>query len=133
MQCLGTNVSRPSRLTLRGWSAITFALNIAAIRFVLDRAAAFVRDASQVTRKRSRSIIRLMQPKPARLSPAKYIEWEMKSSVKLQYVDGEVYAMSGASRRHNLIVGNLLRRALNAAAEHKHCQVFGSDMRVQVD
>ena len=74
-----------------------------------------------------------MQPKPARLSPAQYLEWEMTSSVKHEYVDGEVYAMSGASRRHNLIVGNLLRRALSAAVEQKHCQVFGSDMRVQVD
>lgn len=74
-----------------------------------------------------------MQPKPARRSPAEYLEWELKSPVKHEYVDGEVYAMSGASRRHNLIVGNLLRRALNASAEQKHCQVFGSDMRVQVD
>jgi Uma2 family endonuclease len=57
----------------------------------------------------------------------------MKSSVKHEYVDGEVYAMSGASRRHNLLATNLLRRAANAAAEQKHCQVFGSDMRVQVD
>jgi Uma2 family endonuclease len=74
-----------------------------------------------------------MNPKPAQLSPAQYLEWEMKSSVKHEYVDGEVYAMSGASRRHNLIVGNLLRRALNAAAEHGGCQVFGSGMRVQVE
>jgi hypothetical protein len=65
-----------------------------------------------------------MNLKPAQLSPAQYLEWEMKSSVKHEYVDGEVYAMSGASRRHNLIVGNLLRRALNAAAEHGGCQVL---------
>ena len=74
-----------------------------------------------------------MQPKPARLSPAQYLEWEMNSPLKHEYVDGEIYAMSGASRRHNLLAANLLRRAANAAAEHAGCQVFGSDMRVQVD
>lgn len=77
--------------------------------------------------------LKIMQPKPARLSPAQYLEWEMKSPVKHEYVDGEVYAMSGPSRRHNLLATNLLRWAANAAAEQKHCQVFGSDMRVQVD
>jgi Uma2 family endonuclease len=74
-----------------------------------------------------------MKPKPAQLSPAQYLEWEVKSSVKHEYVDGEIYAMSGASRRHNLLATNILRRAANAAAEHGGCQVFGSDMRIRVE
>ena len=74
-----------------------------------------------------------MKPKPLQLSAAQYLEWEARSRVKHEYVDGEVYATSGASRRHNLLVTNLLRRAANAAAEHRNCQVFGSDMRVHVE
>ncbi len=74
-----------------------------------------------------------MRPKPARLSPAQYFEWETKSPVKHEFVEGEVYAMSGASRRHNILATNLLRHAANAAAGHGGCQVFGSDMRVQVE
>jgi Uma2 family endonuclease len=73
-----------------------------------------------------------MKPKPAQLSSAQYLEWEVESTVKHEYVDGEVYAMSGASRRHNLLATNLLRRAANAAAERDGCQVFGSDMRIQI-
>jgi Uma2 family endonuclease len=73
-----------------------------------------------------------MKPKPAQLSSAQYLELEVESSIKHEYVDGEVYAMSGASRRHNLLATNLLRRAANAAAEHDGRQVFGSDMRIQI-
>lgn len=74
-----------------------------------------------------------MQPKPAPLTPAQYLEWEEKSPVKHEYVDGEIYAMSGAKRRHNLIASTFVRHAGNAAAVRKDCQVFGSDMKVYVE
>ncbi len=74
-----------------------------------------------------------MEPKPARLSPAEYLEREEKNPVKCEYVDGEVYAMSGAKRRHNLIASNLVRRAREAADSRAGCQVFGSDMKVYVE
>lgn len=74
-----------------------------------------------------------MQPKPAPLSPAEYLEREEKSPVKCEYVDGEVYAMAGAKRRHNLIAANLVARAWRAAARLEDCQVFGSDMKVYVE
>ena len=74
-----------------------------------------------------------MQPKPAPLSPAQYLEWEEKSPVKHEYVDGEIYAMSGAKRRHNLIAANLVSHAWNAGSNRKDCQVFGSDMKVYVE
>jgi hypothetical protein len=35
-----------------------------------------------------------VEPKPALLSPAEYLEREEKNPVKCEYVDGEVYAMS---------------------------------------
>ena len=56
-----------------------------------------------------------MQPKPAPLSLAEYLDREEKSPVKCEYVNGEIYAMSGAKRRHNLIAANLLYRARGAA------------------
>lgn len=74
-----------------------------------------------------------MQPKPAPLSPAEYLEREQRSPVKCEYVDGEIYAMSGATRRHNLITSNLLGRAWNAGTNRHECQVFGSDMKVYVE
>lgn len=74
-----------------------------------------------------------MQPKPAPLSPAEYLEHEQHSPVKREYVDGEIYAMSGAKRRHNLIAAALIRHAGNKAALVGDCQVFGSDMKVYVE
>lgn len=74
-----------------------------------------------------------MQPKPIPLSPAEYLEREQKSPVKYEYLDGETYAMSGATRRHNLIAGNFLGRAWHGSAKRQGCQVFGSDMKVYVE
>ena len=75
-----------------------------------------------------------MEPKPALLTPLQYLEREEKSLIKGEYVDGEVYAMAGAKRRHNLIASNLVYRARDAAAAGRQdCQVFGSDMKVYVE
>ena len=74
-----------------------------------------------------------MQKQSARLNAVEYLAKESRSTIKHEYVDGELYAMAGASRRHNLLVTNLIRRAGNAAAERGHCQVFGSDMKVHVE
>ncbi len=73
-----------------------------------------------------------MKPKPAQLSSAEYIDWESKSPFKHEYVDGEIYAMSGATRRHNLIASNLVEHA-RAAGRRRGCQIFGSDMKVHVE
>ena len=60
-----------------------------------------------------------------------YFRYEENSPVKHEYVAGEVYAMSGATARHNRIVGNILGR-LFPVARLSPCDVFVSDMRVQV-
>jgi Uma2 family endonuclease len=73
-----------------------------------------------------------MQPKPAPLSPAEYLDREEKSPVKCEYVNGEIYAMSGAKRRHNLISANLVYLA-RGAGRSRGCQVFGSDMTIYVE
>jgi hypothetical protein len=46
------------------------------------------------------------------------------------YVAGEVYAMSGATARHNLIAGTVFARCL-AAESGTACRVFMSDMRLE--
>ena len=75
-----------------------------------------------------------MQPKPAPLTPAEYLAREEKSPVKCEYVDGEIYAMSGAKRAHNLLCSNLVFHARGAAVgNYAPCQVFGSDMKVYIE
>ena len=59
-----------------------------------------------------------------------YLFGEQDGQVRHEYVDGEVYAMVGASDRHGLIAGNL-HTALNLALPDR-CQVFISDMKVRV-
>lgn len=73
-----------------------------------------------------------MQPKPTPLTPTEYLEREEGSPVKNEYVDGEIYAMSGAKRRHNLIAANILGHAWREATA-RGCQAFGSDMKVHVE
>ena len=59
-----------------------------------------------------------------------YFRFEEESPVKHEYVAGEVYAMSGATARHNLIAGTVFARFL-AAESGTACRVFMSDMRLE--
>jgi Uma2 family endonuclease len=59
-----------------------------------------------------------------------YLHFEESSPIKHEYVAGEVYAMSGATARHNRIAGNVFARLL-AAAKAGPCDVFVSDMRLE--
>ncbi len=62
---------------------------------------------------------------------AEYLAQERRSATKHEFMDGETFAMSGASAAHNLIVGNLLA-ALHHQLRQRPCRVYPSDMRVQV-
>jgi Uma2 family endonuclease len=70
----------------------------------------------------------LAQP---RVTPAEYLAMERSSREKREYINGRVYAMAGASRRHNLIVGNILRE-LSTQLRGRPCEAYVSDMRVKV-
>lgn len=72
----------------------------------------------------------LPNPKPF-LSVEDYIEGELHSEVKYEYLAGEAYAMAGASRAHNIITCNL-GFALHAHVRGGPCQVFMSDMKVHL-
>jgi len=60
-----------------------------------------------------------------------YFRFEERSPTRHEYVAGELYAMSGATARHNIIAGNIFAR-LCPATDNGPCHVFMSDMRVQV-
>jgi len=64
-----------------------------------------------------------------RLSIQEYLALERQSEGRHEYLDGEMFATSGASRRHNRIVLNVGKR-LDSALEERGCDVFVSDMRV---
>ena len=60
-----------------------------------------------------------------------YLESEKVALVKHEYVYGQVYAMAGASKRHNLIAGNIFV-ILQRVALQKGCAVYISDMKVRI-
>jgi Uma2 family endonuclease len=64
-------------------------------------------------------------------SPQEYLELERKAEYKSEYFSGEIFAMSGASERHNLIVMNVAA-ALHNQFRGRPCKVYASDMRVKV-
>jgi len=66
------------------------------------------------------------------ISEQEYIEGEKISDIRHEYIDGEVYAMAGSSRRHNSIALNLAI-ALKQSSRGTSCDVFSSDLKVRID
>ncbi|MBA2340476.1 MAG: Uma2 family endonuclease [Pyrinomonadaceae bacterium] len=67
----------------------------------------------------------------ARLTPEEYLAIERRAETKSEYLNGGVYAMVGASRKHNLITGNIFRQIGNQL-RGKDCEAYINDMRVRV-
>jgi Uma2 family endonuclease len=65
------------------------------------------------------------------ISPEQYLEAERRAETKSEYLAGQVFAMGGASERHNLIVANLVA-AIHAQLKGRPCRVYPSDMRLRV-
>lgn len=60
-----------------------------------------------------------------------YLAWEAEQPEKHEYLDGEVFAMAGASESHVTLAGNLFM-ALRNHLRGGPCSVFISDMKLQV-
>lgn len=65
------------------------------------------------------------------LTPEEYLALERQAETKSEFYAGRIFAMAGASRRHNLIAGNVLA-SLHGQLRQRPCSVFSSDMRVKV-
>jgi len=60
-----------------------------------------------------------------------YLALERESEIRHEYLDGEIFAMSGGSRQHNRISWNIVG-ALDAQLRGGRCEGFASDMRVRI-
>lgn len=65
------------------------------------------------------------------ITPEEYLALERRAEHKNEYFDGEIFAMVGASRKHNLITTNITRE-LSQQLKNKPCEVYSSDMRVRI-
>ena len=70
--------------------------------------------------------------KHTRYTYQEYLALEEAADFKSEYYDGEIYAMSGGTRDHNLIGTNVCGE-LRAALKGKDCSVFSSELRVRID
>jgi Uma2 family endonuclease len=66
----------------------------------------------------------------AAMTPQEYFAFEEKTPLKHEYLDGLVYAMVGATARHNTIAGNIFVEL--RTRRRQGCEVFISDMKLKV-
>jgi Uma2 family endonuclease len=69
--------------------------------------------------------------KPERMTFEDYLDFEDATALRHELMDGNVFAMSGASDVHNLICTNLM--LLIAGPLLGKCQVFQGGMKLKVD
>ncbi len=65
------------------------------------------------------------------LTPQDYLDWEEQQSIKYEYIDGEVFAMTGGTIPHNDLAVNLTT-ALKNHLRGKGCKVSMADAKVGV-
>jgi len=66
-----------------------------------------------------------------KMTPEEYLAFERASDEKHEYVDGEIFAMSGGTYEHSLLGSNVTRELGNALID-RPCDVHGSDMKIKV-
>ena len=66
------------------------------------------------------------------LTVQEYLEMEETAAVRHEYLGGMVYAMVGATKRHNRIAGNIYARLL-AAARDGPCRVYVEAVKLRVE
>lgn len=70
-------------------------------------------------------------PDKQHMTPEAYLEWEARQEVRHEYLNGEVYAMTGGTLPHNTIAINLTT-LLKHPVRSRGCRVFMADVKVQI-
>ena len=65
-----------------------------------------------------------------RLTPEEYLALERKATLKSEYINSEILAMSGASLAHTRITADIVTE-LNIQLRGRECEVISNDMRVK--
>jgi Uma2 family endonuclease len=66
------------------------------------------------------------------MTPDEFLTWEATQQERHDFVDGEVFAMAGAERRHIMVSGNAYM-ALRQHLSGTRCSTFIADMKVAFD
>jgi len=65
-------------------------------------------------------------------SEQEYLDGEQISDVRHEYINGGIFAMSGAKATHNRISGNIFGE-IRSQLKNSSCDTFAADMKVEVD
>ena len=65
-----------------------------------------------------------------RITEEEYLRLERAAETKSEFVDGEIFAMSGGSRAHSALAANWIGE-LRLKLRGRNCQVFTSDLRIR--
>ena len=65
------------------------------------------------------------------ISPQEYLQQERIAEFRSEYHEGQVFAMTGASRNHNRIVTNI-SSSLNVQLKSRSCNNYSNDMRISL-
>jgi len=74
----------------------------------------------------------IANPNTNNIPPEEYLAGEEVSSIKHEYINGQVYAMAGASDAHFTIAGNLFAMLRNYV-RGSGCRVYMSDMKAHIE
>ena len=73
----------------------------------------------------------MLQIKRTFITEEDYLNGELMSEIKHEYIDGDIFAMAGASKNHQRISVNVTRQ-LGNLLENTPCEPFSSDLKVKV-
>lgn len=71
-------------------------------------------------------------PEHPYITPDQYLKMEEQSPIKHEYIDGQIYAMAGASDPHVTIALNLAT-LLRSHVRGSGCRVYISDMKARIE
>lgn len=73
----------------------------------------------------------MVRPIPKLMAVAEYLESEIGSAVRREYVGGQVYAMAGSSLRHSRIAGNIHAHFWQLA-QNRPCRVHQEAVKLRI-
>jgi|GEM_PF-2289852 len=75
--------------------------------------------------------VQFKTPTAARVTWDEYQKFDTASAFRLEYVNGQIYAMAGSSDNHNRISLNVAAE-LRQALKGKKCEPFATDMKLRI-
>ncbi len=73
-----------------------------------------------------------MIAKTRSMTVEEYFAFEEASDIRNEYIDGELYSMTGGTRKHGLLISYTISVLIDLLADNE-CEIYPSVMRVRID